>query len=313
MVSMVPHSEHLPNVLPTENLGPNARPTGTLRAELYRIPNLRNAFHVASLWMQTLVLLAAAIHWQHPAVWAMVFVLQGRTFARMSILTHEAAHKLLFQHRRLNDAVGRWMLGYPAMLPMDAYRRGHMAHHKEEFGANEPDLELYAGYPISRDSWRRKLLRDTAGISGYKNLRLIYLGWKANALGSAGIGIPVTQLALIVAGIIFGQPLLWPLLWFAPWMTIWRVFNRLRAVAEHGGMMASSDRRQTTHVIRQHFLARFWIVPYNTGWHLAHHSDIGVPWKHLPRYHDALVSAGWVVPQLEHRSYIAFWKAAVQP
>jgi enoyl-CoA hydratase len=29
-------------------------------------------------------------------------------------------------------------------------------------------------------------------------------------------------------------------------------------------------------------VARFWIVPYNTGWHLAHHVDMGVPWRNLP-------------------------------
>ena len=38
----------------------------------------------------------------------------------------------------------------------------------------------------------------------------------------------------------------------------------------------------TTHVIRQSRLARFWMVPYNTGWHLAHHVDMGVPWRNLP-------------------------------
>ena len=120
------------------------------------------------------------------------------------------------------------------------------------------------------------------------------------------------QLAIVGIGFALHIPLLWPLLWLAPWMTVWRVFNRLRAVAEHGGMHASPDRRQTTHVIHQSFWSRFWIVPYNTGWHLAHHTDIGIPWVHLPRFHEELVSVGWVIPALEHRSYRAFWKAATR-
>lgn len=284
------------------------RPTGELRARLYRIPNARNAFHVAALWTQTITLLAIAIRWTSPAVWLLVFALQGRTFVRLSILTHEAAHRLLFTHRKWNDGIGRWVLGYPALLPIDPYRRGHMAHHKEEFGPNEPDLQLYAGYPISKGSWRRKLTRDALGVSGFKNLRLLWLVSKASP--RTGVGLLGVQLAIGLAGWIAGAPLLWPLLWFAPWMTVWRVFNRLRAVAEHGGMHASPDRRETTHVIRQSVLARFWIVPYNTGWHLAHHTDIGVPWLHLPAYHEALVSAGWVTPALEHPGYRAFWKAA---
>ena len=92
-------------------------------------------------------------------------------------------------------------------------------------------------------------------------------------------------------------------------MTVWRVLNRLRGIAEHGGMEHSDDRRRTTHVVRQHAAARFWIVPFNTGWHLAHHADMGVPFQHLPELHDELVASGWVTPELEHRSYTALWKA----
>ncbi len=32
-------------------------------------------------------------------------------------------------------------------------------------------------------------------------------------------------------------------------------------------MERSKDRRRTTHVIRQTRFARFWMVPYHTGWH----------------------------------------------
>jgi fatty acid desaturase len=98
-------------------------------------------------------------------------------------------------------------------------------------------------------------------------------------------------------------------MWLAPWMTVWRVMNRLRAIAEHGGMTASSDRRVTTHVIRQSRVARFWLVPFNTGWHLAHHVDMGVPFQNLPALHDELVASGWITPELEHRSYTDLWRS----
>ena len=86
------------------------------------------------------------------------------------------------------------------------------------------------------------------------------------------------------------------------------MINRLRAIAEHGGMERSPDRRRTTHHVRQTWLARFWIVPYNTGWHLAHHVDMGVPWRNLPALHRELVAAGWVTPDLEYPSYPALWR-----
>ena len=75
-------------------------------------------------------------------------------------------------------------------------------------------------------------------------------------------------------------------------------------------MIRSRDRRETTHVIRQSWLARYWMVPYHTGWHLAHHVDMGVPWTRLPQLHAQLVAAGWVTPEIEYPSYRAFWRDA---
>ena len=106
-----------------------------------------------------------------------------------------------------------------------------------------------------------------------------------------------------------GHPWLWLLLWFVPYLTVWRVINRLRSIAEHGGMHASADRRNTTHTVRQHALARTLLVPHCIGFHLAHHVDSGVPMRHLPRYHRALVASGYVQPGLEYRNYLALWSA----
>ena len=50
-------------------------------------------------------------------------------------------------------------------------------------------------------------------------------------------------------------------------------------------------------------------LPFNTGWHLAHHADMGVPFQQLPALHDELVTAGWVTPAIEYRTYSALWKA----
>ncbi len=44
--------------------------------------------------------------------------------------------------------------------------------------------------------------------------------------------------------------------------------------------------------MRQSWPARLTIVPYNTGWHLAHHVDSGIPFRNLPKYHAELVALG---------------------
>ena len=307
--TMLPPADALTDVLPTDRLTRSGKAVPGLREELRHIDGLRNAGTVAGLWLAIIAGFAAAAWFDHLLGYLALFLAMGTAFARLAILGHEAAHRLLFRSRAANDLVGRWLLDYPAFVPFDVYRRSHFAHHREEFGPNEPDLAFYAGYPITRSSWRRKLRRDAVGISGWKNLKPLFralLNKGSRPFAARILGTQVVIWAAIWIGT--GHWWLYLVCWLAPWMTVWRVLNRLRAVAEHGGMEASPDRRLTTHQIHQSLLARIVFVPYNTGWHLAHHVDMGVPWRNLPRYHQELVDAGWVTPALEHESYLAFWR-----
>ncbi len=176
---MVPEHALLQDFRPTERLKADGRPVPVFREELRRIPNLRNAVSVVSCWAQTLGLMWLAVWVNNVAVWLLVFVLMGRAHAQFAALMHEAAHRLLFRNRKVNDWVGRWLLGYPSFTPIDLYRRGHMAHHREEFGPDEPDIPLYRGYPISRDSLRRKLVRDATGRTGWKLFKGLLHGVRA--------------------------------------------------------------------------------------------------------------------------------------
>lgn len=303
---MVPATTLLPEVLPTERLNARGMPRRPLRDELRRIPTVRNVFTVIACVAQTFGVMAAAMWIDRWWGWVLAFVLMGRGHCLLNILGHEAAHRLLFPHRSANDVVGAWLLAYPTLQAFHAYRRVHFAHHKDELGPNEPDADLYRGYPVPPDSWHRKLRRDLFGSSARKNLAglvaMIRHG-KPEALKILGV-----QGALLAASVALGEPLAY-VVWLGSWCTLWKLSNRLRAIAEHGGMERSADRRRTTHVIHQSRLARFCMVPYNTGWHLAHHADMGVPWRNLPRLHRELVESGWVTEGIEYPSYRAFWRA----
>lgn len=307
--SMVPLPGALPDVLPTDRLTASGMPVPTVRRELRQISDRRNVGSVLLCWLQPLLTIGAAAWIAHPLAYVAAVVLMGPAFARLAILAHEAAHKLLFTNKRANDLVGRWLLAYPAFVPFDAYRRSHFAHHKEEFGPNEPDLDLYRGYPLPADSVRRKLRRDATGISGWKNLKPLFLALRSPSGRAIALRIFAAQAVLLGIFSVAGRPELYLGLWLLPWMTSWRVLNRLRAIAEHGGMEQSRDRRRTTHHVRQSRIPSFWFVPFNTGWHLAHHVDMGVPWRNLPRLHTELIDAGWVVPDLEYPSYRSLWRA----
>jgi fatty acid desaturase len=311
--TMLPARDLLPEVLPTERLTASGRPVPPVREELRRIPSLRNAVTVAGVFLQSFGVIAVAV-WSHNVfVYALAYLLVGRAFALYAILGHEAAHRLLFTRKRPNDLIGRWLLSYPSFTAFDAYRRAHMAHHKDEMGPEEPDFMLYAPYPVPPDSFRRKLTRDAFFISGYKNLRGLWRAFRrpgpSRRVAGQIIASQVAVWAVLIGLFGLGRWWLYPVLWLAPWMSVWKVINRLRAIAEHGGMTRSPDRRLTTHHVRQTWLARFWMVPYNTGYHLAHHVDIGIPFRSLPRLHRELVESGWVADGLEYPNYRSLWRA----
>jgi len=307
---MLPEPELLVAPDPSGSVLPDGRAKPPRRVELRRIPSWRNGGSLVFLWAETITIAVAAVWLNNPIVWVAAFLLMGRQHARFNILMHEAAHRLLFRNKALNDFAGRWFLGYPALAPIDLYRRGHMAHHRREFGPDEPDIPLYQGYPIAKDSMRRKLTRDARGITGFKLLRGLLSGLRSDLskVRRQAWSIVAVQAALLAICWLLGHPWIYLFLWLIPQLTVWRVLNRLRAIAEHGGMHESDDRRETSHSVRQSWWARFWMVPFNTGWHLAHHVDSGVPWRSLPKYHEELVASGYVQPGLEYPNYRALWR-----
>jgi len=63
-----------------------------------------------------------------------------------------------------------------------------------------------------------------------------------------------------------------------------------------------------THSVAQHPLAQFFLVPYNIGFHLAHHVDAGVPFRNLPLYHRMLHESGYMNAGFEYPHYLALWR-----
>ena len=236
---MVPRD--LPDVLPTDRLNQRGVPVRSIRDDFRHIPNARNALTVVMCLAQSfgVVIAAASVNtwWSYGAA----FVLMTRGHACLNILAHEAAHRLLFTKRWANDTVGRFLLAYPTYQAFLAYRRVHFAHHRDEMGPDEPDTTLYAGYPVSSDSWRRKLVRDATGQSGWKNFRS--LGHAIRSGRREALTILAVHVALLGASIAFMRPLAY-VVWVASWMTVWKVSNRLRAVAEHARSIVQVDRER---------------------------------------------------------------------
>jgi fatty acid desaturase len=283
------------------------RPTPEFREELRRIPNGRNAFAVAALYAETVAIIVVAVHFNRWFVWVGAFILMGRVQAQFAALMHEAAHRLLFRNRKTNDFVGRWMLAFPSFRAIDVYRRGHMAHH-HDFAPDPTDNAQLERFTPAEESVISNLLpagrRHQRLLKGLKNaVRSESVRMRAQARS-----IILCQIVLIAIAFALHHPWVYFILWLAPNRTVWRATNRLRSLAEHAGNQRDKDGGMITPTVRRSPVSRFYLVPYNIGFHLAHHVDAGIPMANLPRLHSELKRAGYVAEKFEFRSYTSLWR-----
>jgi len=177
----------------------------------------------------------------------------------LAVVMHESAHYTLFKNRRLNDFVGNWLAGYPIYLSADMYRAHHLEHHTKTWTEEDPDLGLANGFPVSKASMARKVMRDLLGITGLKQLiGTTYLVVKVvrGEQVDAGtlplrlerepalrmvVGTVVTNVVLVAVLWSLGQPMLY-LLWLGAWLTTNKLVARIRSIAEHA-VVAADDQQ----------------------------------------------------------------------
>ncbi|MBI30129.1 MAG: hypothetical protein CL519_02230 [Actinobacteria bacterium] len=296
----------------SNRLHPDGRPKKAFRDQLRKISNFKNSFSVIlSLLLPPLIVWVSMIY-SHPLIWIFLILCMGIAQNRLFIIHHEAAHRLLFSNQKINDLIGIRLIGWLAFgSGSHGYRIGHIRHHRDEFGPQEPDFVLYSFYPISKSSMSRKLLRDLSGISAFRILRPRFQ--RLNDLRHLRLTVSFLsgQLMIVALFWIFSNLAMYFLLWILPWVCVYQFLNRIRAITEHGGMTQSSDRRRTTHYIRQNRLANFFFVPLNVGYHLAHHVDMLVPYRNLPLLDQALMEDGYISSDLIWPNYRSLWKALI--
>ena len=173
--SMVPVDAALPSVLPTDRLTESGMPVpavpGRAAPHPQRAQRGQRRVGVGAVVRADLgrVLDDNPFRWRRDL--GRVF-LMGRAFGLFAILSHEAAHKLLFTKKRVNDVVGRWGVAYPAFVPLDVYRREPLRAPQGGVRPRTSPTSPLLGLPdLPASSLRRKLRRDATGESGWKNLK----------------------------------------------------------------------------------------------------------------------------------------------
>ena len=255
-----------------------------------------------------LVAFAPGLVWKSLACVVALFVIGARQLG-FAILMHDAAHRSLFGTRWLNDWAGNWLAAYPVWAEVEPYRRYHLVHHAKTGTAADPDLGLITPFPITRDSFRRKVIRDLSGQTGLKQAKAVFLrdvGWGAGRnqrdqgmsrgerpdVGWRKLApVVLTNAVLFAILALSGHPLLY-LLWPVAWLTTYRLVTRIRSIAEHALTPDANDALNNTRTTVARWWERLLIAPTRVNYHLEHHLMMTVPHYKLPRFHRLLRERG---------------------
>lgn len=293
--------------------------------ELTTASDLYGAWAIGSTWaVIAATFTGVAYYWEYAPIWAKVLmiavalaILAGRQLC-LAILMHDASHNSLFKTKWLNDVATDWLCARPIWNDLHKYRAHHMRHHSKTSLAEDPDLSLVAGFPVTKKSLLRKFTRDLTGLTGIKFLfgRLLMdldiLEWTvsndqkripkngktlqdyATALFKNSSGAVISNAVIFGALWRVGHPelyLLWPLAYTTPFP----LFIRIRSMAEHAGMQTSHSALTNTRTTHAGPIARSFVAPIHVNYHQEHHLMAAVPYFKLPRMHDLLRERGFVI------------------
>lgn len=269
--------------------------------ELRGKSNLVGALLVLHAWALIFGSMALFVWWPNPFSFLLAVMVIGTRQLGLAILMHDAAHRLLFTDRRVNDWVGDWLCVYPIFASLAVYRPYHLKHHRFTQQAEDPDLGVALSYPVSRGSLRRKIIRDLIGRTAYQS-RAEQIRYE---MGPASLPLParLANLArrergavlvnLVLFGLLaaIGYWWLYPALWLLPLATWYQLVSRIRKMAEHAVVPDNDDPLRNTRTTHANPLMRLLLAPYWVNYHLEHHLFVFVPCWRLPAAHRALLAA----------------------
>jgi len=255
---------------------------------LRRRSDLRGLWCVAHAWLVILGCMVALAVFPHPLVWLAGVMIVGARQLGLAILMHDAAHGVLTERRWLNEWLGQYACSWPLFADMHAYRAYHLKHHRHTQQAADPDLSLSAPFPITRASFRRKILRDLTGQTMFKQ-RLAQLRkgvWRLR--GAIGF-----NLGFLLVLTIIGQWYLFFLLWLVPYFTWFPMVTRIRNIAEHAMVPDNDDPFRNARTTKANLLWRALVAPYWVNYHVEHHLIMYIPCYRLARFHRRLLAKGY--------------------
>ncbi len=256
-----------------------------------------NVVSISMNWLQILAAMALFFYFPNALTFLLsVIVIGSRQFA-LAVLAHDGAHNLLFSNEKINDFASQWFCAFPLFSDNRPYRPYHLAHHRFTESENDPDLSLSAPFPITKASFRRKVIRDLTGQTGFKRysiaLKSIFSSEADNFAGRIKkisdkiSGFFISNLVIFSLIAIFSHWSIYFLLWWIPAFTYYSLIVRIRNIAEHS-VTPGDTNLNNTRTTKASLLTRYLLVPHHVNFHLEHHLFTNCPWYNLPKVHEML-------------------------
>ncbi len=238
-------------------------------------------------------------------------------FFTAMLAVHDASHGTLFKTKWLNNKLADWLFAKPLWNDLENYREYHFKHHTKTATKDDPDLILSEGYPTTKRSMFKKIIRDITGFIGLKFLALrvlvdlelvdwtvtgelnwrdrkdrTLLSYPAKFFKNA-IPMLVCNVSLFLVLDAFNYGWLY-MFWIIAHMTFFMLFVRIRSMAEHAALERVPDMFKNTRTTKAGLLARLTVAPLNVNFHQEHHIMASCSFVHLPRAHKLLREKGIV-------------------
>jgi fatty acid desaturase len=265
--------------------------------------DLRGTWVVIHAWGVIFGTMAVFVAFPNPLTYVLAVMVIGARQLGLAILMHDGAHGILTQNQKLNMFLSQWLCAYPMMAETGAYRRYHLKHHANTQQPEDPDLILSAPFPITRKSFKRKMVRDITGQTGYQQRKAQIL----NALGKAEWPLEqrlrnywdklgrATLAQLAVFGVLAASShwYLYFALWLVPFLTWHQAITRIRNIAEHAMVPDNNDPFGNARTTKANLLERALVAPYWVNYHVEHHLMMWIPCYNLPMARRFLVANGY--------------------
>mgnify|MGYP001179297482 CR=1 FL=1 len=238
---------------------------------------IAGAFPMAIIWPNPLTILAG------------IGILGGRQLA-LGVINHDCAHHAFFKSPKVDEFVGHYLVGAPMNISLPAYRAYHLKHHKYAGTPNDPDIVFVKDYPISKESMRRKFMRDFTGRTGVRDTLRKIRNFKLQR------NWPWLTFHILLLGTLTAAGAPWAyLMWWAAELFVYPAIVRLRQIGEHGTAKDRTqlDPRLNTGTTVAPLWQRVLIAPNDVNYHLEHHMFASIPPYNLPKLHRLLASRGY--------------------